>query len=253
MTKTIVIIPSRLASTRLPNKPLSDINGKTMIGRIYENVSTRTNYPVYIAAGDKEIVDHIRSIGGKAILTDPTLPSGSDRIAAALKEIDPTGQAFDVVVNFQGDAVNTRPEIITELVELLEITGADITTPVMKMAVENIENPNSVKAVAGFTGDEKSARALYFSRATVPYDREGGRKDFYHHIGIYAYRASALKDFVAHPEGVLEQREKLEQLRALEMGKTIWVKLIEKLKIEEQAPADIDTPEELEQMRKFVF
>ncbi|MBN2675964.1 MAG: 3-deoxy-manno-octulosonate cytidylyltransferase [Alphaproteobacteria bacterium] len=252
MSKVIVLIPTRMGSTRLPNKPLKDVNGKTMIHRIYENVTTMTNFPAYVAAGNQEIIDEIEKIGGKAILTDPNLPSGSDRIAAALKTIDPTGEKYDIVVSFQGDAINTHPRIITELVELLEKSGADITTPVMTMAKENYDDPGAVKTAVGFKDGQDTARALYFSRASIPFDREGKRGTLYHHIGIYVYKRQALLDFVSQPEGMLERREKLEQLRALEMGKTIFVKKIDSLKIINEAPADIDTPEELEACRKYI-
>lgn len=252
MVKAVVIIPSRMKSTRLPNKPLADINGKTMIQRIYENVTKSTGLPVYIAAGDQEIVDHVNEFGGKAVLTDPKLPSGSDRIAAALNTIDPDGSKYDVVVNFQGDAVNTRPEIISDLIDLQQRTGADITTPGMIMDRNLHNDPGAVKIAAGFTKEKKEARCLYFSRSRVPFDRDTDVLDIYHHIGIYVYKAEALKTFVSKPKGVLESREELEQLRALENGMTIYAKLVDKLKIIDEAPADIDTPHELEEMRKWV-
>ncbi len=252
MNKVIVLIPSRMGSTRLPNKPLVDVNGKSMIQRIYENVTKFTDFPVCFAVGDKEIVEHVEGFGGKAILTDPSLPSGSDRIASALKTIDPDGTKYDVVVSFQGDAINTHPKIITQLVDLLNESGADITTPVMKMDKENYDDPGAVKTAVGFPDGKNSARALYFSRASIPFDREGRRQTLYHHIGIYVYKRQALLDFVSNPEGILEQREKLEQLRALELGKQIFVKLINDLKIIPEAPADIDTPDELEECRKYI-
>jgi len=252
MSKVVVLIPSRLASSRLPNKPLADINGRTMIEWIYKNVSEQTGYDVAIAAGDQEIVDAIEKMGGTAILTDPALPSGSDRIAAALDVIDPDGTKYDIAVNFQGDAVNTRPSIITELVELLERTDADLTTCGMVMDPKLHNDPNSVKIVAGLKEGETEGRCLYFSRANVPFDRDGKERDLYHHIGIYVYKTESLKKFVELEEGVLEKREALEQLRALENGMTIYAKIVDQLKMVPEAPADIDTEEELIEMRKYI-
>jgi len=252
MSKTIVIIPARLASSRLPKKILLDINGKTMIQRIYENVTAMTDYEVLIAAAENETVEHVNSFGGKAVMTDPDLPSGSDRIAAALSQIDPKGDKYDIVVNFQGDAINTNPQIINDLVELLKATDADLTTPGMIMDRDLHEDPNAVKIVAGFEEDKDEAKCLYFTRNRAPFDRSGEVKDLYHHIGIYAYKAEALKKFVSLPVGVLENREKLEQLRALENGMSIYAKLVKKLKLIEDAPADIDTQEELEETRKYI-
>ncbi len=251
--KVIVLIPSRLASTRLPNKPLADINGKPMIVRIYENVIKTTGFDVCVAAGDKAIYDAIVSAGGKAVLTDPDLPSGSDRIKAALDEIDPDGNKYDIAVNFQGDAINVRPDLITQLVDLQSETNADITTIGMIMD-KNLHNESSaVKIAMGLKSGQDSARALYFSRAAIPFDRDTQTGDLYHHIGIYCYKADALKAFVNHPVGILEKREGLEQLRALENGMTIYAKIVEDLKIIKDAPADIDTEEELIETRKFVF
>ena len=250
--KVIVLIPSRLASTRLPNKPLADINGKTMIEWIYKNVTEKTGYEVAVAAGDQEIIDTVNAAGGKAILTDPALPSGSDRIAAALDVIDPDGTKYDVVVNFQGDAINTHPSIITELVELLEKTDADLTTCGMIMDPKLHNDPSSVKIAMGLKNGETEGRCLYFSRENVPHDRDGEPGDKYHHIGIYVYKAAALKKFVACDKGILETRESLEQLRALENGMTIYAKIVDQLKMIPEAPADIDTQEELDEMRKYL-
>ena len=251
--KIIVLIPARMGSTRLKDKILLDINGKTMIQRIYENVKNKTNFDVYVAAGDQIIVDEVEKFGGKAIITDRDLLSGSDRIAQALERIEEKNNIkYDIVVNFQGDAVNTRPEIINDLVDLLLNTDADITTPCMLMKKELHDESSSVKIATAFTEGKDTARALYFSRNRVPFDRDTEVLDIYHHIGIYVYKAQALKQFVKHPKGILETRECLEQLRALENGMTIWTKLVKNLKIIEAAPADIDLQDELDECRKYI-
>ena len=136
---------------------------------------------------------------------------------------------------------------------LLQKTEADITTPAQLMSPKNYDAPSSVKIAMGLKPGEMSARALYFSRAAIPFDRDGCILDLYHHIGLYVYRAEALKKFVASPQGILERREKLEQLRALELGMTIWVQLIKDLKLIAAGPADVDTPEELSEIRKVMF
>ncbi|MCT4552262.1 MAG: 3-deoxy-manno-octulosonate cytidylyltransferase [Alphaproteobacteria bacterium] len=253
MSKTIVFIPSRLASTRCPNKPLADINGKSMILRIYENVKNMTDYDVCVAAGDPEIVEEIVKNGGEAILTDPTLPSGSDRIYAALQKIDPDGTKYDRAVSFQGDAINVNPNAITALVELQEKTGADVTTPVKIMDEKDYYQPNFVKVAAGFKEGEDEARALYFSRSLIPFDRDADNKrEIYDHVGIYVYKVESLKKFISSPVGILEKREMLEQLRVMELGMSIYVKLLKEIKLIKEAPADVDTPEELELCRKYI-
>ena len=257
MSKVVTIIPARLASTRLPNKPLADINGKTLIQRVYENVKKTVPGEVYIAAGDVEIVSECEKFGAKAILTDPSLPSGTDRIAAALKKIDPTGTKFDIVVNFQGDAVNVDPEINNKLIEMIERTDCDIATCGKVFKSETAaKDPSNVKIVMGLNEGETEGRGVYFTRAEAPFTRnpeKAKNKDLYHHIGIYAYKASSLQKFVGLPVGVLEDREALEQLRALENGMVIRAKLIENLALNKAAPADIDTEEELMEARKHIF
>ena len=128
MPRVVTLIPTRMASSRLPNKPLININGKTMIQRVYENVKKTVPGDVVVAAGDQAIVDECKKFGAKAILTDPSLPSGTDRISAALKEIDPKGDKYDIVVNFQGDGINVDPAINNELIDLVERTDCDIAT-----------------------------------------------------------------------------------------------------------------------------
>ena len=255
MTNIVTMIPVRMASTRLPNKPLLDINGKSLLQRVYENVKKTVPGDVFVAAGDRVIVEACEKFGAKAVLTDPALPSGTDRIAAALKEIDPEGK-YDIVVNFQGDAVNVNPAVNNELIAMIERTGCDIATVGMLFAkAGDVKVPSNVKIVMGLREGEDEGRCLYFSRAEVPFIRNPEScksRDFYHHIGIYVYRAESLKRVVDLPVGVLEAREGLEQLRALEDGMYIRAKLVSELTLDKNAPADIDTEEDLEEARKWI-
>ncbi len=255
-SKVITMIPVRMAATRLPNKPLLDINGKTLIQRVYENVKKVIPGDVVIAAGDKSIIDECEKFGAKAILTDPSLPSGTDRIAVALKELDPTGTKYDIVVNFQGDNVNVDPAVNLPLIEMVEKTGCDIATCGRVMVKdEEINDPNMVKIVMGIKDGEKEGRCLYFTRSAAPYIRNPEKSkthNFYHHIGIYVFKASSLQKMVSLPVGVLEDREALEQLRALEAGMTIRAQIIDKIKLIEEAPADINTKEEYEESLKWI-
>ena len=256
MSKVITMIPVRMAATRLPNKPLLDINGKSAIQRVYENVKAVIPGDIVIAAGDQAIVDECAKFGAKAVLTDPSLPSGTDRIAAALKEIDPDGSKYDIVVNFQGDNINVDPKVNLPLIEMVEKTGCDIATCGRVMLDEkDINDPNMVKIVMGIKDDEKEGRCLYFTRAPAPYIRNPEKSmthNFYHHIGIYVFKASSLQKMVSLPVGVLEDREALEQLRALEAGMTIRAKVVDNIKLIEEAPADINTPEEYEEAKKWI-
>lgn len=256
MSKVITMIPVRMAATRLPNKPLLDINGKTLIQRVYENVKSVVPGDVVIAAGDKAIIDECEKFGAKAVLTDPALPSGTDRIAAALKEIDPDGSKYDIVVNFQGDNINVDPRVNLPLIEMVERTDCDIATCGMVFKTEEaINNPNNVKIVMGIKDGDKEGRCLYFTRAAAPYIRNPEKSkshNFYHHIGIYVYKASSLQKMVSLPVGVLEDREALEQLRALEAGMDIRAQVIDSMKLIEEAPADINTQEEYTESLKWI-
>lgn len=256
MSKVITMIPVRMAATRLPNKPLLDINGKSAIQRVYENVKAVIPGDIVVAAGDQAIVDECAKFGAKAVLTDPSLPSGTDRIAAALKEIDPDGTKYDIVVNFQGDNINVDPKVNLPLIEMVEKTGCDIATCGRVMLDEkDINDPNMVKIVMGIKDGETEGRCLYFTRASAPYIRNPEKSmthNFYHHIGIYVFKASSLQKMVSLPVGVLEDREALEQLRALEAGMTIRAKVVDNIKLIEEAPADINTPEEYEEAKKWI-
>ncbi len=257
MSKIAVIIPTRMGSTRLPNKPLALVNGKPVIQHVYEHaIAVHPKEDVYIAAGDPEIVMEAQKFGAQCILTPAALPSGTDRIVAALKQIDPTGEKYDIIVNFQGDGINVDPKLNLRLVELLNETGADWVTVGKKISdPKDIQNPNYVKIAMGLQPGKDYGRALYFSRSPVPYNRDKDpAKDFaYWHIGIYVYRTEALKRFVEMPVGILESTEKLEQLRALENGMSIYALIVPSIKLIEEAPTDINTPEELALAQKFAF
>lgn len=254
MLKTAVLIPARLKSARLPNKPLAVINGKPLIQHVYEHaVAVHGKKDVYIAAGDPEIMKAAEKFGAKCILTDPSLPSGTDRIAAALKKIDPNDTKYDVAISFQGDGINVDPKLNLILVDILKKTNADIVTVGMKItSPAEINDSSHVKIAMGLKDNENFGRALYFSRSPVPFNRDNIEKyNFaYWHIGIYVYRSSALKKFVSLPAGVLENIEKLEQLRALENGMSIYALIVPSVKLIEEAPADINTPAELADAQK---
>ena len=228
----IILIPARMASTRLPNKPLAPICGEPMIVQVLKRAQEADCGRVVVAAAEPEIANAVRAAGGEAILTDPELPSGSDRIHAALQTIDGDG-AHDVIINLQGDLPTLQPNLVRDCLAALD--GADMATLVAEITdPEERDNPNVVKAVLSITGGKK-ARALYFTRATAPY----GDGPLYHHIGIYAYQRAALDKFVALPPSPLEKREKLEQLRALEAGFTINAAIVDTV------PVGVDTPQDL--------
>lgn len=235
--QVITVIPARLGSTRLPDKVLADIAGQPMIVQVWRRAMEADTGPVLVAAGEAAIVEAVRAAGGEAVLTDPNLPSGSDRIHAALTARDPDGR-YDVVVNVQGDLPTLDPGLIrAALAPLAADPAVDIATLAAEIVrEEERDNPNVVKAVAPLTAERRIARALTFTRATAPW----GDGPLYHHIGLYAYRRAALERFVALPPGVLERREKLEQLRALEAGMRIDVAAVETVPLGVDTPADLD-------------
>jgi 3-deoxy-manno-octulosonate cytidylyltransferase (CMP-KDO synthetase) len=225
--KTIIIIPARMASTRLPNKPLADISGQTMISRVYQQ-AIKTNLEVVVACDSLEIAHEINKIGGKYVLTDPDLPSGTDRIYQAYQNL---GANHDVVVNLQGDLPNIDAKLILQCVNLLDNPNCDIGTLASIIAdKEQINNPNVVKIALN-----SQKQALYFSRSAIPYKAT----DYLHHIGIYAYTKSALKKFVSLPPAKLEKQESLEQLRALENNLKIFVETVNSHPISVDTPADL--------------
>jgi 3-deoxy-manno-octulosonate cytidylyltransferase (CMP-KDO synthetase) len=236
----VIIIPARMASTRLPGKPLADIGGVPMIVRVWARAMQAGVGPVVVAAAEEEIADAVEKAGGHAVLTHPDLPSGSDRIYAALQGIDPGGR-YDTVINLQGDLPALDPAQLRAAASAL--AGHDIATlaaPITDAA--DRANPAVVKAVVAWEPDGQKGRALYFSRATVP----TGPGEHFYHVGIYAYARSALARFVELPPSPLETREQLEQLRALEAGMSIAVARVDAV------PLSVDTPEDLEYARKMI-
>jgi 3-deoxy-manno-octulosonate cytidylyltransferase (CMP-KDO synthetase) len=236
----LILIPARMAATRLPNKPLADIGGKPMIVRAWEQAAL-SGFRVAVAAGDREIVEAVEAAGGLAVLTDPALPSGSDRIRAAVEAVDPDA-AHDIVINIQGDMPFASPDLARACADLLARESAcDIATLVAAEAdVSDRTNPDVVKAVLALPEGQTSGRALYFTRSTLY-----GDGLIWRHVGIYGYRRDALMRFCAAPPSPLEKREKLEQLRALEMGLQIWASVID------DAPLSVDNPSDLEAARRL--
>lgn len=233
---SIVIVPARLGSTRLPDKPLADICGAPMIVQVWRRAVEANVGPVIVAAAEQAIADAVERAGGTAVLTDPGLPSGSDRIHQALLRFDPAGK-YDAVVNLQGDLPTIEPAPIREALDLLSDPAVDIGTLAAEITrTEERGDPNVVKAVFALPPGARRARALYFTRATAP----SGDGPLYHHIGLYAYRRAALARFVALPPGILERRERLEQLRALEAGMRIDVALVDTVPLGVDTPADLD-------------
>ncbi len=242
----ILLIPARMASSRLPNKPLADIHGMPMIVHCLRRAEAAELGPVVVACAEPEIVLAVEAAGGRAVLTDPDLPSGSDRIFAALQDLDPD-RKHDAVINVQGDLPTLEPKIIRAAFQALMDPDVDIAT----LAVEindpaERRNPNVVKAAVAFPPGRPVARALYFSRSPVPWPGADDGQPLYHHIGLYAFRRAALQRFVALPPSPLESREKLEQLRALEDGMRIDVALVDTL------PLGVDTPADLARARDLL-
>ena len=238
----IVIIPARMASTRLPGKPLADIAGVPMIVRVWRQAVKAGVGPVVVAAAEREIAEAVEQAGGRAVLTDPDLPSGSDRVFAAVEAVD-RKWSHDIVVNLQGDLPALDPTHIRAVVEVLAPTGADLATLAAEIEdPADYDNPSVVKPVLSWDVTGARGRALYFTRARAP----SGEGPLFHHVGIYAFRREALSRFVKLTPSPLETREKLEQLRALEAGMTIAVARVD------AAPLSVDTPEDLEKARAML-
>lgn len=246
--KFLTIIPVRLASTRLPNKPLADILGKTMIARVYEQAIKANLGKVVIACDGDEIAAEAKKIGAEYVITDPNLPSGTDRIYAAYKKL--SDQNFDFIINLQGDLPNIDPEVIKAAAESSLEEGCDFATVASKIKdITEITNPNVVKIAISFENFKKEnmGQALYFSRCPIPYSKDlEGISDYFHHIGIYAYKKEALEKFVNLKPSTLEKRESLEQLRALENDMKIFVKIVD------AHPLSVDTKEDLEVVTKVI-
>jgi 3-deoxy-manno-octulosonate cytidylyltransferase (CMP-KDO synthetase) len=241
MADVLILIPARMASTRLPGKPLAEIAGVPMIVHVVRRAAAAALGPVVVATDSAAIAAAVDKSGGRAVLTRADHTSGSDRIFEALGKLDPAGRV-EIVVNVQGDLPTIAPAVIAASLEPLADPAVDIATlaaEITKPAERT--NPNVVKVVGTPVGRSR-LRALYFTRATAP----AGDGPLYHHIGLYAYRRAALERFVTLPPSTLEQREKLEQLRALEAGMRIDVAIVDTV------PLGVDTPEDLETARAML-
>jgi 3-deoxy-manno-octulosonate cytidylyltransferase (CMP-KDO synthetase) len=241
MADVLILIPARMASIRLPGKPLAEIAGLPMIVHVLRRALAAKLGPVVVATDSAEIAAAVDKSGGRAVMTRADHASGSDRIFEALGAADPHGKA-KIIVNVQGDLPTLDPGQIAAALGPLADPAVDIATlaaEITKPAERG--NPNVVK-IAGTPVGPSRLRALYFSRATVP----AGDGPLYHHIGLYAYRRMALERFVKLPVSPLEQREKLEQLRALEGGMRIDVEIVDTV------PLGVDTPEDLETARAML-
>jgi len=237
----LILIPARMASTRLPGKPLAAIAGRPMIVHVAARAAESGVGRVVVATDAPEIFDAVGRHGFEAVMTRPDHASGSDRIFEALLRLDPDAEV-DVVVNVQGDLPTIEPQIIRSALGPLDDAAVDIATLGVEIVREDEKaNPNVVKVVGSPLGASR-LRALYFTRATAP----AGEGPLYHHVGLYAYRRAALERFVSLAPSYLEKREKLEQLRALEAGMRIDVEIVRSV------PLGVDTPEDLERAREML-
>lgn len=238
---TLILIPARMASTRLPGKPLADIAGAPMIVHVARRAAEAALGRVVVATDTEAVAEAVRSHGFEAVMTRADHESGSDRIFEALTILDPAGKV-DTIVNVQGDLPTIDPEVIGAALRPFEDRSVDIATLGVEIVRdEEKTNPNVVKIV----GSPRSAtrlKALYFTRATAPW----GEGPLYHHIGLYAYRRAALERFVALKPSPLERRERLEQLRALEAGMRIDAEIVQSV------PLGVDTPDDLERAREIL-
>ncbi len=240
-TRTLVLIPARMAATRLPGKPLLDIAGVPMIVHVLRSAEAAQIGRVAVATDTAEIAAAVQSHGGEAVLTEADHPSGSDRIHEALGRLDPEGRT-EIVVNLQGDFPTIHPDNIRSVLGPLADPAVDIATLAAEIHTEEEAiNPNVVKVIGSAVSPGRM-RALYFTRATAPWG-DGPR---YHHIGLYAYRRAALERFVGLAPSMLERREKLEQLRAIEAGMRIDVTVVDTV------PRGVDTPADLETARRIL-
>jgi 3-deoxy-manno-octulosonate cytidylyltransferase (CMP-KDO synthetase) len=241
MDDILILIPARMASTRLPGKPLADIAGEPMIVQVMRRAQAALIGPVVVATDSEVIAACVEKAGGRAVMTRADHVSGSDRIFEALATADPQRSA-GIVVNLQGDLPTLPPLDLARAIEPLRDQAVDIGTLAAEIRrSDERSNPNVVKVV-GTPVTANRLRALYFTRASAPW----GPGPFFHHIGVYAYRREALARFVGLPPSPLEQREKLEQLRALEAGMRIDVTIVDSV------PLGVDTPEDLERAREIL-
>ena len=238
---TLILIPARMASTRLPGKPLADIAGAPMIVHVARRAAEAGLGRVVVATDTQSVAEAVRAHGFEAVMTRMDHESGSDRIHEALVALDPE-RKVETIVNVQGDLPTIDPEIIAASLRPFEDRAVDIATLGVEIVRdEEKTNPNVVKIVGSPLSGTR-LRALYFTRATAPW----GEGDLLHHIGLYAYRRSALSRFVALPPSPLEQRERLEQLRALEAGMRIDIAVVGGV------PLGVDTPHDLERARALL-
>jgi 3-deoxy-manno-octulosonate cytidylyltransferase (CMP-KDO synthetase) len=241
MSDPIVVIPARLAATRLPNKPLADIHGKPMIVHVWQRAQESGVGRVLVATDSADIARAVEAAGGEAVMTRADHPSGSDRVFEAVEKADPEG-LHDVVVNLQGDFPTIDPRAIAVSILPLADAAVDIATLAAVIVDEDEMTAPSVVKLIGTTIAPARMRALYFTRATAP----TGPGPLYHHVGLYAYRRKALARFVSLPPSPLEIREKLEQLRAIEAGMRIDVGVID------HVPRGVDTPGDLVLARELL-
>lgn len=239
MSDVLTVIPARMQATRLPGKPMADIHGEPMIVHVWRRAMEAAIGSVAVATDDPAILRAIQDVGGVAVMTRTDHVSGSDRVLEATTLVDPQGTC-GIVINLQGDLPTLEPHVIRACLEPLDEKDTDIATLACEITeVEERTDPNVVKVVGAPIAPGR-LRALYFTRATAPY----GDGPLFHHIGMYAYRRKALERFVSLPPSVLERREKLEQLRALENGLRIDVGLVDTI------PLGVDTPRDLEHARR---
>jgi 3-deoxy-manno-octulosonate cytidylyltransferase (CMP-KDO synthetase) len=238
----LIIIPARLSASRLPQKPLALIGGKPLVLHVLERGLEADIGRVIVACDDEKIASIVKNAGGEVCLTDPSLPSGSDRVYAAATIIDPE-EKYDVIINLQGDMPFIDPQVIKYSFEPFQNETVDIATLAVKLTDEERKKNPSIAKIAMAEGNHPEIRrALYFSRSVIPY----GAITHYHHVGLYSYRREALKTFVHHPPSPLELVEKLEQLRALEAGLRIDVRIVDAV------PFEVNTPEDLEESQRLV-
>ena len=241
LDKTLILIPARMASTRLPGKPLADICGLPMIVQVALRARDAQAGRIVVAVDHQDVFDAITAAGFEAVMTRVDHQSGSDRIYEALRKSDPE-RKVEIVINVQGDLPTIEPETIRAALRPLEDPDVDIATLTVEIEDEAEKlNPNVVKVV-GSPLSETRLKALYFTRTTAPH----GKGPLYHHIGLYAYRRTALEKFVSLPPSALEKRESLEQLRALEAGMRIDVEIVK------STPLGVDTPADLEKARRLL-
>lgn len=239
--KAVFLIPARMASTRLPGKPLADIGGKPMIVQVALRAREAGAERIIVAVDDEQVFSAVQNAGFDVMMTRDDHQSGSDRIFEALQKADPHGNA-EYVINVQGDLPTIEAETIRASLRPLENPAVDIATLTVEITDEDEKtNPNVVKVV-GSPLSETRLRALYFTRTTAPY----GDGPLYHHIGLYSYRRAALETFVSLPPSPLEKRERLEQLRALEAGMRIDAEIVRSV------PLGVDTPHDLEKARTIL-